>query len=287
MTRAGQRILVTGATGTVGSHVCAELVETDAVVVAASRSGSSPNAVRFDWYDRRSWGPALDRVTAVYLIAPSNDSAPQSVMRPFLDQARASGVTRAVLQSSSLIELGGPTLGDVHAAVAETFPEWTVLRPSWFMQNFSGRHPHADSIRRSGVLTTATDGGRVGFIDVRDIARVAARALTSDVAINTDPILTGPEALSYDDAATIITRASGRPVTHVDAERDLARQVYTADGTPADYADMLLGLDALIAAGAEDRVTDSVLRLTGVPPRSFEEFATGIDWKVGSEVVTY
>ncbi|BBY26968.1 NAD-dependent epimerase/dehydratase family protein [Mycolicibacterium sediminis] len=280
MTGAPPRILVTGATGTVGSLVCGELTETGAVVVAAARSA----ATRFDWYDRESWGPALDGVTAVYLVAPSNDPAPETVMRPFLDLALASGVTRAVLQSSSLIESGGPTLGVVHAAVAETFPEWAVLRPSWFMQNFSGRHPHAESIRSSGVLTTATGGGSVGFIDARDIARVAAHALTSDVALNSDPILTGPAALSYDDVAKVIAHASGHPVAHVAIDVDQIRRIYTADGMPPDYAGMLAGLDALIADGAEDRVTDSVLRLTGVAPRSFEEFAAGIDWRVGSDV---
>lgn len=269
-------ILVTGATGNTGKHICAELAAAGAAVVAASRGGEAPaagNGAHFDWYDRTTWRPVTAGVDRVYLIAPSNDPSPESVMRPFLELALESGVERVVLQGSSLIESGDPTLGRVHALVAETFPEWTVLRPSWFMQNFSGRHPHADSIRERAVVTTATDGGRVGFIDVRDIARVAAHALTSEVALNADPILTGPAALSYDDVAAIIGRASGRPVAHVAVDLERMRQLYAADGMPPAYADMLTGLDALIATGAEDRVTDEVLRLTGTAPRSFEEFA--------------
>ena len=274
-------VLVTGATGNTGGFVCAELAAAGAAVTAAGRGGGagpSGRGVRFDWYDRATWEPALDGVDRIYLIAPTGESSPGSVMRPFLRLARDAGVRRAVLQSSSLIESGGPTLGDVHAAVAATFPEWAVLRPSWFMQNFSGRHPHADSIRTSGVLTTATDGGRVGFIDVRDIARVAAHALVSEVPLNCDPILTGPAALSYADVAGIVGRTTGRRVTHVAVDRDDMRRLLVADGMSADYADMLAGLDALIADGAEDRVTDEVRRLTGVPPRSFEEFAADVDW---------
>jgi uncharacterized protein YbjT (DUF2867 family) len=126
-------------------------------------------------------------------------------------------VKRAVLQSGSPISSGDPGLGLVHAAIAEIFPEWAVLRPSWFMQNFSGKHVQAESVRARGELVSATGTGRVGFIGARDIARTAAAVLTADVAANRDAILTGPEALSYDEGdlrvrrhATAVRRDAGR-----------------------------------------------------------------------------
>lgn len=261
--------LVIGATGTVGSFVSEYLSAAGEQVAAAARHG----AVRFDWYDPSTWGAALDDVDRMYLIAPEGDSDPVTAMRPFLAVAHGAGVKRAVLQSGSPVERGDPGLGRVHDAVAETFPEWAVLRPSWFMQNFSNNHVQGESIRTRGEIVSATGTGRVGFIDARDIARVATTALTCDTAMNREAILTGPEALSYDDVAAIMSRVSGRRVRHVGVTPEGLAEIFESGGMPAEYATALAGMDAAIATGTEDRVTDDVLRLTGTPPRSFEEFA--------------
>lgn len=164
-----------------------------------------------------------------------------------------------------------PGLGRVHEAVAATFPDWAVLRPSWFMQNFVGDHVQGEAIRTRGEIVSATGDGRVGFIDARDIARVAAAVLTSDVALNRDPILTGPRALSYADVAAILSR-SGRPVRHVTVSPERLAEIFESGGMPTQYATTLAAMDAAIATGAEDRVTDEVLALTGTAPRAFEEF---------------
>lgn len=261
--------LVIGATGTVGAYVCEYLSAAGEQVSAASRTGD----VRFDWYDSGTWDAALDSVDRMYLIAPGGDSDPVVAMRPFLERALEAGVKRAVLQSGSPVSRGEPGLGRVHEAVASTFPEWAVLRPSWFMQNFSGSHVQGEAIRTRGELVSATGTGRVGFVDARDIARVATAVLTSDIALNRDAILTGPEALSYDDVAAIISRAAGRTVTHVGVTSDRLAEIFESDGMPTEYATALAAMDAAIACGAEDRLTDEVLRLTGTSPRSFEEFA--------------
>jgi uncharacterized protein YbjT (DUF2867 family) len=262
------RALVVGATGTVGSRVCECLTAAGADVVAASRSG----AVRFDWCDPTTWDGALESVDRMYLIAPDGDSDPVAAMQPFLDLALAKGVKRAVLQSGSPVAAGDPGLGRVHEAVAATFPDWAVLRPSWFMQNFTGAHVQGEAVRARGEIVSATGDGRVGFIDARDIARVAAAVLTSDAALNRDPILTGPQALSYADVAAILSRAD-RPVRHVSVSPERLAEIFESDGMPTEYATALAAMDAAIATGSEDRVTDEVLTLTGRAPRSFEEFA--------------
>jgi uncharacterized protein YbjT (DUF2867 family) len=189
-------------------------------------------------------------------------------MLPFLHRARAAGVHRAVLLSSSAIAQGGPAVGMVHQALPELFEQWAVLRPSWFMQNFTGTHAHAASIREDGTIWTATGSGRVGFVDAEDIAAVAVHALTDEHAPNTDLILTGPEALSYDDIAAIITEATDRPVAHRRLSYEQMRDRLTAL-IPVEFAAMLADMDRAIAEGSEDRVTDTVQRLTGRPPRSF------------------
>lgn len=134
--------LVIGATGTTGRRVTAGLIARHHRVKAASRSAApvpGAQAVRFDWNDPATWAAALTDVDRVYLIPPIGSSEPAAVMLPFLRQARAAGVHRAVLLSSSAIPAGGPAVGQVHQALPGLFTQWAVLRPSWFMQNFVGR----------------------------------------------------------------------------------------------------------------------------------------------------
>ncbi|GAB1333061.1 NAD(P)H-binding protein [Streptomyces sennicomposti] len=196
------------------------------------------------------------------------DVHPEAVMLPFLRQARTAGVRRVVLLSSSAVPEGGPAAGAVHRALPDLFGQWAVLRPSWFMQNFTGAHAHARSVRDEGVIWSATGSGRVGFVDAEDIAAVAVRALTDEQAPDTDLVLTGPEALGYDDVAAIITEVTGRAVVHRRLSYEQMRDRLTKQ-VPVEFAAMLAGMDRAIAGGAEDRVTDTVQRLTGRPPRTF------------------
>ncbi|MBK3625408.1 NAD(P)H-binding protein [Streptomyces sp. MBT49] len=263
--------LVIGATGTTGSRTAAQLTAAGHRVKAASRRATpvaDAEPVLFDWYDPATHAAALDGVDRAYLIPPLGDSDPVATMLPFLHQARAAGVRRAVLLSSSAIPEGGPAVGTVHQALPDLFGQWAVLRPSWFMQNFTGTHAHARSIRDEGIIWTATASGRVGFVDAEDIAAVAVRALTDEQAPDTDLVLTGPEALSHDDICADITQVTGRPVVHRCLSYEQMRDRLTTQ-MPVEFAAMLAGMDRAIAEGAEDRITDTVQRLTGRPPRTF------------------
>ncbi|MCK7622468.1 NAD(P)H-binding protein [Streptomyces sp. RS10V-4] len=267
-------VLVTGATGTTGSRLVVRLLRAGHPVRAAGRraapvAGAEP--VAFDWSAPATHDAALDGAAALYLVPPPGATDPADVMLPFLDRARRAGVRRAVLLSSSLVPAGGPATGQVHRALPGHFPEWAVLRPSWFMQNVTGGHPHARSIRGDGVLTTATGRGRVAFIDADDIAAVAAHALTDPVPHNTDWVLTGPQALSYDEVAALVSHVAGRPVRHRAVSGAELRARYARD-LPDAFAAFLAELDLRIAGGAEDRVTDSVARVTGRPPTSFAAY---------------
>ncbi|MEV7416361.1 NmrA family NAD(P)-binding protein [Streptomyces sp. NPDC089919] len=263
--------LVIGATGTTGGRTAARLTAAGHLVRAASRKGTplaGTDPVRFDWYDPATHAPALRGVDRVYVVPPVGDPEPARVVLPFLRRARALGVRRAVLLSASAIPAGGPAVGRVHAALPEVFDEWAVLRPSWFMQNFTGEHAHAHSARTEGALWTATGDGRVGFVDAEDIAAVAVHALTDPTPLNTDLVLTGPEALGYDDIARILSEVTGRPVTHRRLTHDALRD-RLAVLLPPEFAAMLADMDRAIAEGAEARVTDTVHRLTGRPPHDF------------------
>ena len=175
---------------------------------------------------------------------------------------------RAVLLSSSAIDAGTPGLGKVQAQLGAMIPEWAVLRPSWFMENFVGEHPHAASARERGEIVSATDDARVGFVDPADITKVAVRALTDPAPHDTEHVTTGPERLNYADVAATLTELLGRPVRHRAVDEDALTAYHEGPG----LARFLAGLDTAVAAGAEDRVTTTVADVTGRPPRSFRDF---------------
>jgi uncharacterized protein YbjT (DUF2867 family) len=265
------RILVIGSRGKTGSRVAALLAEQGIEVALATRDPRRPLDRRFDWSDANSLA-AFAGCDAAYLVAPTDRTDHLAVMRPLLEGAIANGTRRFVLLSSSLLEPGMPMMAEVHGWLRERAPEWAVLRPSWFMQNFA-EGPHARSLRDDGVLYSATGAGRVGFIDAGDIAASAVAALTAPAALNGDRVLTGPEALSYDDVAAIVSERLKRPIVHISLDpEDLARR-HMGQGLPKDYAETLAAMDSAIRVGAEARVTTGVEALTGRRPVAFRDFA--------------
>ncbi|MEU6766257.1 NmrA family NAD(P)-binding protein [Streptomyces sp. NPDC046853] len=289
------RFLITGGTGTTGSRVAAALTGPDtserdtferdtfeqdtsergATVRLASRTPApGTRQVRFDWADPATHGPALTGIDGVYLVPPAGDAEPSRLMVPFLERALDAGVRRFVLLSSSAIGEGDPGAGEVHQAVRELTPEWAVLRPSWFMQNFvTPGHLHGDSIRTANEVVTATGQGRVAFVDADDIAAVAVRALTDERPHNAAHLVTGPETLSYTDIAEVISKASGRTVSHRSVPVAQLRERLVAAGIPEAFAGALAAMDDSIAHGSEDRVDPAVERITGRAARSFADFA--------------
>lgn len=265
-------ILITGGRGKTASRLAEQLRARGVTPRVASRTIQGEGTVRFDWRDASTFGAALADVRAVYLVAPTDTTEPMGVMQPFLQQALGAGVSRFVLLSSSILEEGGPMMGAVHAFLKSRAPQWAVLRPSWFMQNFS-EGPHALTIRSENAIYSATGRGRVPFIHASDIAAVAASALLEEQSPNRDAILTGPQALSYDEVAQILSQVLGRFIVHHALSEDELAARHEQSGLPPEYARVLSAMDTAIAMGAEDRVTDEVFAFAGRQPLPFEAFA--------------
>jgi uncharacterized protein YbjT (DUF2867 family) len=270
-------VLVLGATGKTGRQVVRHLRARGASVVAASRHPDvvpAAEAVAFDWYDPRSWSAVLEsrRFDATYLVPPVRDPEPATVMLPFLRAAREAGVRRAVLLGAKPVPAGGPGIGRVAARLPELLPEWAVLRPSWFMQDFLGEHYLARMLGTRGALLTTSPGGRLAFIDTADVAAVATEALLRPEPPNTELILTGPEALTYTDVAAILSRVAGSDVRArtVDAPELVSELAATM---PRALASLLVAADEALGRGGSDEVSDTVEQTTGHRPRTFEEFA--------------
>ena len=217
-------ILVLGGTGKTGSRVAARLRDRGLPVRIGSRSGEQP----FDWEDRRTWAPALQGTSAAYVsyypdlaVAGSTDA-----IRTLAELALEAGTRRLVLLSGR---------GEVEAERAERVlqdsgAEWTVLRCSWFMQNFS------EALMLEQVLdgTIALPGGdvRTPFVDADDIADVAVAALTEPGHAGRLYELSGPRALTYAEVAGEIARAAGRDVRYVPITLDEFVAGATAAGVP-------------------------------------------------------
>lgn len=269
------RILLTGGQGKTSSRLARLLrLQGHAVRQAGRRPAQSrdgqPDSVVFDWYDPSTYEAALTGMDAVYLVAPP-DLHPEQVMIPFIRKAREASVRRFVLLSSASVSADDPVFGPIHRELRSGAAEWAVLRPSYFMQNFS-ETAHAYTIRESNRIFTAAGSGKVGFVDAEDIAAVAAEALTRPEPFNDELVITGPEALSYGEAAERIGELTGLPVQHIAITEDELRQNLIAVGLPREYAAFLAGLDTRIRVeGSEDRVTDTVRRVTGREPRSLKD----------------
>lgn len=264
-------ILVTGGTGKTGSRVAEQLWANWVVPRIGTRNPKDEGSVRFDWKDPSTFAAAFENVGAVYLVAPTDTVDSLQAMQPGLEAALEAGVKRFVLLSASSLEEGGPMMGAVHGWLRKHAAEWVVLRPTWFMQNFSELH-HRDPIREDSAIYTATDDGRVGFIDADDIAACAVAMLVAPTVENSDYILTGPEAISYDVVAETLSDELGRRIAHHRLTVDGLAARHRDQGLPEDYATTLSAMDGAIAAGSEDRVTANVQELTGRSPVSITEF---------------
>ncbi|EFY86974.1 putative ergot alkaloid biosynthetic protein A [Metarhizium acridum CQMa 102] len=210
-------VLLTGGRGKTASHIAALLDAANLPFIIASRSCSPDSKyrqLRFDWLDNTTYDNVLSPkdgmqpISAVWLVPPPiADLAPP--VNDFIDHARLKDVKRFVLLSASMLERGAPAMGQIHEHLASMEGiSYTVLRPTWFMENFSSPHEfQCKAIRKEDKIYSAAENGKVPFISVVDIARVAFRALKGDLEEYTDPILLGPELLTYDDVLTNESRS--------------------------------------------------------------------------------
>lgn len=277
-------ILVTGATGSIGRPLVRELASAGVPFRALVRTEAKGRALDCpfavgDFDDPAALAAALDGVDRLLLNGPGAvpvANGPQPMVahqRTVIDLAVAAGVTRIVKVSGSGVRPGGPVANGAHWEIEEHLraagPEWAVLRPSGFMQNF-----------RTGAVGFVSDGLLAGpfgeapcaYVDTRDIAACAAALLTAPEGELGGPgngrvhDLTGPEALTHREIAARLGVAF-RDVPPAETRADML-----ARGLPAGFVDEMLAAWAEVANGAQARVTDTVEQLTGRRPRTFDAF---------------
>ncbi|WP_372094549.1 NAD(P)H-binding protein [Tistrella mobilis] len=267
-------VLVTGGTGKTGRRVAAGLWARGWPVRIAARSvAPAADAVRFDWADRAGWPAALDGVGAVYVAYAPDLAVPGAAddITAFAAAARAAGVGRIVMLSGR----GEPGAEAAERALAAAGQEgagrdgagfaWTVLRASWFVQNFT-----------EGLLADALAAGELAlpvgdvpepFIDADDIAEIAVKALTEDGLGGRILELTGPRSLSFAAAMAEISRLTGRPVGYRRIPLADFLAGLQAQGVPDDMRDFLAWLFTTLFDGRNSATTSTVPEILGRPAR--------------------
>jgi uncharacterized protein YbjT (DUF2867 family) len=270
-------ILITGATGKIGTYVLSQLTSRGAPVRVMARNPAKLQpgpyeVVQGDFEDPASLAQAVDGVEAAYLVTtPQKPVADHDVA--FVEAAKSAGVQRIVKLSA--IGAGetfeGTQVGSWHLltehVVQASGLDWTILKPSSFASNLL---QFVDALKSGDPVPNWNGQGALGVIDPRDVAAVAVEALTTRDHIGQSYTLTGPELLTFDEQIAVVQRVLGRPVKPVGIPLDTVREMMIGGGLdPAAVEMSITGMRRAIA-GDYAILTDDVARVLGRAPRSFE-----------------
>ena len=258
--------LVLGGTGKTGRRVVERLSVRGLLPVrVGSRFGKTP----FDWEDAATWGPMLRNVESVYASYYPDLAVPgaAATVRSFTDLAVESGVRQLVLLSGR---------GEEEAQVSEqtvrdSGADWTILRSSWFSQNFSEDYMLHPVL--SGEVALPAGDGPEPFIDADDIADVAVAALTEDGHGGQLYELAGPRLLTFAEAVDEIAQAAGREVRYVPVSVEQYASMLAEHEVPAEFVRLLTFLFSEVLDGRNAYLTDGVQRALGREPRDFADYA--------------
>jgi uncharacterized protein YbjT (DUF2867 family) len=257
--------LVLGGTGKTGRRLVDRLGARGLPVRVGSR-GADP---AFDWEDRGTWAPALDGVGAVYIAYQPDIAVPgaRDTVAALIDAALAAGARRLVLLSGR----GEEEAERAEQALIASGADWTVLRASWFAQNFS--EGFFRDAMLSGELALPAGDIPEPFVDADDIADIAFAALTDDAAhVGRLYELTGPRALTFAEATAELARASGRAIAFHRVPADDFTAALAAEGVPADLVWLTNYLFATVLDGRNARPQPGVQQALGRPPRDFAAY---------------
>jgi len=274
-------VLVTGATGTVGRHVVDELAAREdpgsdlRIRVAvrdpeeAAERFDADEFVAFDLEKPETWGETLAGVDAAFLLRPPTVDTDE--VTRFVDAMARTGVEHVVYLS---------TLGaeknvliphhSIEKRILESGVDYTFLRASFFMQNLT--EVHGWEIHERGEIAVPAGDGETSFVDARDLGAVAAMTLTEPGHENRAYDLTGPEALTYGEVAAVLSDALGRDVHYRSPSIPAFVLRWRDRGEPLAFALVMVAIYTTARVGLAGRVTDTVERILGRPPRDLRTF---------------
>ncbi len=272
-------ILVTGASGSVGKEVLRAVVKTGAKHRAMYRSANEAakaagtDAVIADFAKPETLGPALADVQSVYLVCSPIPELVQ-LESNVIDACVATGVKHVVLNSAMGAGDYGKSFPSWHRRAEDklrsTKLSYTILRPNSFHQNVVAFF--APTIRTQAAFYGSMQNARNSFLDVRDIALVASKALAGGEHSGKIYELNGPDALNYTELAEKISKHAGRAVNYVDIPMEAQRKAMLDQGMPEWQVKALLELQEYYVAGQGGSIDGLLQKLLGRPPVSMDQF---------------
>jgi uncharacterized protein YbjT (DUF2867 family) len=259
-----KNILVLGANGKTGGRVIERLTKLKWPVLKGSRSGNP----KFDWESNETWIPALQDVNAVYISFYPDLAIPGAVekIRQFVDTAVEQGVQQLVLLSGR----GEEEAQACEKVVMNSGVDWTIVRASWFNQNFSEGN-FLEAILAGHVALPAGDVGEP-FVDADDIADVAVAALTEEGHNKEIYEVTGPRLLTFKEAIREIADATGKNIQYEQVTMEEYAAVLKEYELPSDLIWLVTYLFTEVLDGRNANLTDGVERALGRKPTDFSEF---------------
>jgi uncharacterized protein YbjT (DUF2867 family) len=263
-TQATKPTLVLGGTGKTGRRVAERLAARSLPVRIGSRAGEPP----FDWEDDTTWAPALEGVRAVYISYYPDLAVPGAVdaTRSFAEVALSRGVRRLALLSGR----GEPLAEQAEEAVRDTGADLTILRSTWFMQNFSEDYMLDHLL--SGEIRLPAGEVPTPFLDIDDLADIAAEALTDDRHVGELYELTGPRSLTFAQAAAEISEAAGGEIRYTPVSLEQHAAELAEHGVAPEFVEFLTYLFKEVVDGRNADTTDGVKRALGREPRDFADY---------------
>jgi uncharacterized protein YbjT (DUF2867 family) len=282
-------ILVTGANGTTGSEVVRQLAAAGRPVRALVRSRANAAALPKagvelalgSFADSASIDAAMKGVEAVYMI--SFEAPDQLALQAnLIEAARRAGVRMVARLSASSADADSEdpliaTHGKGDLQLARSGLGHVLIRPQWFDQNFLTYCP-------GGRLRLPAGEARLPFVDVRDIAAVAIKALTETGHDGKAYVLTGPEALSHGDVVAILSEATGKPFVYEDIPAGSYRRQLIAEGMTEFRADLVLGLFDRMKKRGTAPVSGDIAKVLGRPAIAFRQFARDYAAEIAKQV---
>ncbi len=257
--------LVLGGTGKIGRRVAERLLARGVPTRVGSRSGRPP----FDWENRSTWSPVLEGMRSAYVSYSPDLAVPGAAetVGSFAELAVQSGVRRLVL----LAGRGEPETEQGEDAVRESGADLTIVRSTWFAQNFS--EDFWRDLVVSGEVALPAGDVPEPFVDADDIADVVVAALTDDRHIGEVYELTGPRLLTFADAVDEIARATRREIRYVPISIEEFAAAAAAEGLPGEIVDLLTYVFGEVLDGRNAHLADGVQRALGREPRDFSDYA--------------
>lgn len=271
-----KKILITGATGTIGQSLVKHLQISKVNFVAGTRDFNKAKGVlnisesewvHFDFANSSTFEKATENVDRVFLLGPPLTFNLDQIIKSFVDFLQQKGINRIVYISAFGNEALGGELA-FHSVMESYFKEkqfdFTILQPSFFAQNF--KNYEFENLMERGITFNVAGDGKVGFVDTEDVAKVAAKVLTQDGHSGKVYQLTGPELLSYHDAAKILTEVLGKQIIYPNPSEEEYRGALKAGGAPDFIADYMIPVFGMIKTGVVGRLTDDIEKVTGDKP---------------------